>query len=102
MSNFSFSHGVFKRLVTQGRQKVSLCGNGLNPLPHIHKFNIPVYMGLDRDAAFAAKILSVGIACRTNKTEDKILKEWSQKKQEDHDGPISLTWVPSSKGVQRL
>ena len=34
-SNFSFSHSVFKRLVSQGRQKVSLCGNGLrvNPLP---------------------------------------------------------------------
>ena len=30
MSNFSFSHSVFKRLVSQGRQKVSLCGNGLN------------------------------------------------------------------------
>ena len=28
-SNFSFSHNVFKRLVSQGRQKVSLCGNGL-------------------------------------------------------------------------
>ena len=28
-SNFSFSHGVFKRLVSQGRQKVSLCGNGV-------------------------------------------------------------------------
>ena len=28
-SNFSFSHRVFKRLVSQGRQKVSLCGNGL-------------------------------------------------------------------------
>ena len=27
---FSFSHSVFKRLVSQGRQKVSLCGNGLN------------------------------------------------------------------------
>ena len=27
-SNFSFSHSVFKRLVSQGRQKVSLCGNG--------------------------------------------------------------------------
>ena len=31
MSNFSFSHSVFKRLVSQGCQKVSLCGNGLNP-----------------------------------------------------------------------
>ena len=29
MSNFSFSHSVFERLVSQGRQKVSLCGNGL-------------------------------------------------------------------------
>ena len=30
MSNFSFSHSVFKRLVPQGRQNVFLCGNGLN------------------------------------------------------------------------
>ena len=29
-SNFSFSHSVFKRFVSQRRQKVSLCGNGLN------------------------------------------------------------------------
>ena len=29
MSNISFSHSVFKRLVYQGHQKVSLCGNGL-------------------------------------------------------------------------
>ena len=29
-SNFSFPHSVFKRLVSHGRQKVSLCGNGLN------------------------------------------------------------------------
>ena len=28
-SNFSFSHSVFKGLVSQVRQKVSLCGNGL-------------------------------------------------------------------------
>ena len=32
-SNFSFSHSVFERLVFQGRQKVSLCGNGLMPRP---------------------------------------------------------------------
>ena len=31
-SNFFFSHSVFKRLVSQGRQKVSLCGNGLTRL----------------------------------------------------------------------
>ena len=28
-SNFSFSHNVFKRLLSQRRQKVSLCGNRL-------------------------------------------------------------------------
>ena len=28
-SNFSFSHNVFKRLLFQMHQKVSLCGNGL-------------------------------------------------------------------------
>ena len=28
--NFSFSHSIFKGLVSQGRQKVSLCGNGLS------------------------------------------------------------------------
>ena len=28
-SNFSFSHNVFKRLLSQTHQKVSLCGNGL-------------------------------------------------------------------------
>ena len=27
-SNFSFSHSVFKKLTSQGHQKVSLCGNG--------------------------------------------------------------------------
>ena len=31
-SNFSFFHNVFKRLVSQGRQKVPLCGNGLSGL----------------------------------------------------------------------
>ena len=36
-SNFSFSHGVFKRLVSQGRQKVSLCGNGLRNKPQAKK-----------------------------------------------------------------
>ena len=29
MSNFSFSHSVVERLVSQGHQKVSLCGNRL-------------------------------------------------------------------------
>ena len=36
MSNFSFSHSVFKRLASQGCQKMSLCGNGLNSLFTVH------------------------------------------------------------------
>ena len=41
-SNFSFSHSVFKRLLSQGRQKASLCGNGLNTFYHtILTFNYP-------------------------------------------------------------
>ena len=32
MSNFSFSHSVFKNLISQGLQKVSLCGNGLKEI----------------------------------------------------------------------
>ena len=35
MSNFSFSHSVFKKLVSQGHQKVSLCGNGLISGSHL-------------------------------------------------------------------
>ena len=34
-SNFSFSHSVFKRLVSQGRQKLSLCANELMCWEHI-------------------------------------------------------------------
>ena len=47
-SNFSFSHNVFKRLVSQGRQKASLCGNGLKlhqlyyPLPDNPDFQRPL------------------------------------------------------------
>ena len=39
-SNFSFSHGVFKRLISKRRQKVSLFGNGLTldlPIPNLSK-----------------------------------------------------------------
>ena len=35
-SNFSFSHNVFKRLLSQSRQKASLYGNGLI-FPHTTK-----------------------------------------------------------------
>ena len=37
-SNFSFCHSVFKRLVSQGRQKVSLRGNGLRKYEYEPRF----------------------------------------------------------------
>ena len=45
-SNFSFSHSAFKRLVSQGRKKVLLCGNELNCLSvHLspHKIKVKTY-----------------------------------------------------------
>ena len=41
MSNFSFSHSVFKRLVSQGRQKSSLCGKALTLYHTISTLNDP-------------------------------------------------------------
>ena len=38
-SNFSFSHSVFKRLVSLGHQNVLLCGNGLTLYHTILTFN---------------------------------------------------------------
>ena len=40
MSNFSFSHSVFKRLVSQGLQKASLSGNGLRVQTMDMKMNV--------------------------------------------------------------
>ena len=37
-SNFFFSHNVFKRLLSQTRQKVSLCRNGLKDIKYKEKF----------------------------------------------------------------
>ena len=49
-------------------------------------------------------ILQWGCVCKNvakkMKTAYKVVAKMA--KQEEHDGPISLTWVPSSKGVQRL
>ena len=42
-SNFSFSHSVFKRLVSQGHKKVSLCGNGLNLITYKLNYIIPFH-----------------------------------------------------------
>ena len=51
-SNFSFSQSVFKRLVSKGRQKVSLYGNDLTPLSTVFqlyrggKFTYPCFPGV--------------------------------------------------------
>ena len=56
-SNFSFSHNVFKRLLSQAYQKVSLCGNGL-------KNKIPSYQttGIDGWEQYCCKCLYNSIA----------------------------------------
>ena len=41
-SNFSFSHNVFKRLLSQTRQKVSLCGNGFNKAKLIYRLIVRI------------------------------------------------------------
>ena len=40
---FSFSHNVLKRLLSQTRQKVSLCGNRLNVLKYVLGFSGVVF-----------------------------------------------------------
>ena len=50
-SNFSFSHSVFKRLVSQGGQKLLLCGNGLNVRKKVI-FTFPLvekYYGINKE-----------------------------------------------------
>ena len=49
-SNFSCSHSVFKRLVSQRRQKVSLCGNGLFTyfIFHLITYLLTIYITLYR------------------------------------------------------
>ena len=49
ISNFSFSHNVFKRLLSQRRQKVSLCGTGL--IVYIQAHNV-VLKHLDKGKRF--------------------------------------------------
>ena len=42
-SNFPFSHSVFKRLVSLGRQKVSMCGNGLSEMKRSYGLDMKVF-----------------------------------------------------------
>ena len=46
-SNFSFSHSVFKRLVSQGCQKVSLCGNGLRVISKLYPLSVVLLYFMD-------------------------------------------------------
>ena len=47
-ANFSFSHSVFKTLVSQGGQKVSLCQSGLTHYHTIPTFNDPKVEGFGK------------------------------------------------------
>ena len=60
-SNFSFSHSVFKRLVSHGSQKVSLCGNEL-----ITKFVIKI---LQKEHRYTVLTLSQTTNFRLVQTE---------------------------------
>ena len=57
-SNFSFSHSVFKRLVSQGRQKVSLCGNGLSKERNDRLVRIEIFA--DKNLTVAITMISFG------------------------------------------
>ena len=52
-SNFSFSYSVFKGLVSQGHQKVSLCKNGLNGMHEINSKPNDVILDIFNLTAFA-------------------------------------------------
>ena len=70
-SNFSFSHSVFKRLVSQGRQKESLCGNGL-------KKEIIILATLNFSSANAFSFVKVRVLLFGTVLNDEIclLKSW--------------------------
>ena len=72
-SNFSFSHSVFKRLVSQGRQKVSLCGNGLRGnLSFTHRFIKRLLLQTSKNQGLFGKEL---------KPEDKIYCIFSKRQK---------------------
>ena len=68
MSNLSFSHSVFKRLVSQGRQKVSLCWNGLTTDKILQSFK-----------------LEAAVDDTTNEVKLMILVEWMVEQGENTD-----------------
>ena len=71
-SNFSFSHSVLKRLVSQGHQKVSLCGNGLK-----RAFAVKVKMADEHSNIMISLVLNP-------LPDDKIL-DWSKLKETADD-----------------
>ena len=75
---FPLFRSVFKRLVSQGRQKVSLCGNGLKGRKITKRKQILVFRGIP----FMPWQLSVcppvtNWTCKLNKPFTKLLKLWS-------------------------
>ena len=57
--NFSFSRSVFERLVSQGRQKVSLCGNGLKTLCEHEKMLVPIIFSFSHNVFCSNKVNGV-------------------------------------------
>ena len=87
MSNFSFSHSVFKRLVSQGRQKVSLCGNGLkdktgksvaSALETIFKERKPEKMWVDKGKEFYDKDVKnlINLYSTENEENSSVVERW--------------------------
>ena len=69
--NFSFSHSVFKRLVSQRHQKASLCGNGLTSKKVEAYENIMGGGGEDDNKNFFVKIQEIHkyVICGCDMTE---------------------------------
>ena len=109
-SNSSFSHSVFKRLVSQGRQQVSLCGNGLNMLNVKHcpigpSFNVPSeterLLSNFRRQLFKIQQIQVlcsitGYWCRSHKNyvDDDKVKTFDEIKVQERQEKIKLIYIP--------
>ena len=86
-NSFSFSKSVFKRLVSQGRQKVSLCGNGLSDEMSLYLTNVnsclfseikmpseQFYLEVvDKTISFLEAKTSVATALELGETEVKLI-----------------------------
>ena len=104
-SNFSFSDSVFKKLVSQWRQKVSLCGNGFTPFSTVFqlycgsKYTYPCFPGV-RLTSTPHNILSNPLAtfphnyCRNNG------QQWERNEPCPNDYHESLERILAKPGTE--